>query len=198
MYPDCEEHVKALEVIKTLYSSYAYILHDKDIYEDSDEVKKNHWHVVVQFSNKRFRSTVAKEIGIEINYLVGCSLDASLVYLIHFDNPEKYQYSPSEVYGTLLNRFNKLINSRGKDENDRVIDLIEYITTSTTAISTTEFATYCAKYGYWDVYRRSAVIFNNMLKEHNYSIGIRLTKQGFEKMSDDVIDKLIWKGIENG
>lgn len=37
LYPDCDSHVQALEIIKENYSC-AYILHDKDT--ENDEIKR--------------------------------------------------------------------------------------------------------------------------------------------------------------
>lgn len=172
-WADNAEHMKALDILKS-YSSVAYILHDKDthskdIYIDDEDMdfKKPHYHAVVQFKNSRFWDNVADELGIEERFVRGCNLNGALAYLVHFDHEDKYQYDISEVFGSLCVSLKKIINSRDKDENEKVCDLISYITTSSITLSVTNFATYCASNGYWDVYRRAGAIFNMMLGEHN-------------------------------
>lgn len=193
LYPDNEEHVKVLENIKLLYESYAFILHDKDTYDDTDDIKKEHWHVVLKFKNQRYRTAVASELNLDIRFIKGCSLDKSLEYLIHFNNEDKFQYSIDEVQGSLLPYLKKLIKSSGKDESERVLDLFNYIDSTTTAVRIADFARYCAMNGYWDVYRRSALIFKDYIKEHNSSLSILARKQGWEQLTENEILECIAK-----
>lgn len=196
LYPDNEEHMRALEYVKRLYSDYAYILHNKDEYLEPQEVecleidelldnhvlKKEHYHVVIKFANARYRSAVAKELEIQEKFIRTCSLDGALLYLVHFDDEDKFQYPLDEVCGSLKLRLQKLIANRGKDEDTKALDLIEHIESSTTTLSITSFAKYCATNGMWDVYRRGASIFNQCIKEHNHSLGVLACKQGFEQL----------------
>ena len=193
LYPDNDEHVKALENIKTLYENYAYILHDKDTYEDCDDIKKSHWHVVIKFKNQRYRSAVSSELGLEERFVEGCALEKSLLYLIHFNDEDKFQYDINEVQGSLLPSLKKIIKSDGKDEGERVIDLMDYIDSTTTAIRTKDFARYCALNGYWDVYRRSALIFKDYIREHNNDFYIQASRLGWENLSDNEILECIAK-----
>ena len=84
LYPDDNEsHKKALSVILTKYNSLA-INHDKDTYlfdvtdENGDivhhkgDLKKPHYHFVVNFENARYISGFAKELGIEENVVQVC------------------------------------------------------------------------------------------------------------------------------
>lgn len=181
LYPDNPEHVKSLELIKRLYDEYAFILHNKDEYLESQEVeslevdellenhilKKEHYHIVLKFQNARFRSAVAKELELDMRFIRTCNLDGSLLYLVHFDDEDKYQYSVDDVYGTLKLRLQKLIANRGKDEDTKVLDLLDHIESTTTTISISYFSRYCASNGMWDVYRRGASIFNACIFEHN-------------------------------
>lgn len=88
LYPDCENHVDALNFIRSNFS-YAAILHDKDV-DDNGELKKPHFHVVIRFDNPRYISSIVKELNIEPNYIRRCmSFDKALLYLIHYgDNNE--------------------------------------------------------------------------------------------------------------
>lgn len=166
LYPEDSTHVKALEKIKSNYD-YAYILHDKDVTEDG-EIKKAHWHVVVNVGkNARWNTAIADELGITPNYVEKCGkLDRALQYLIHYNEPDKYHYDLSEVHGNLKTRLKIEINKEDKTEDERVDRLIDFINESG-YLTVTEFAKYCATNGYWDVFRRSGVIFCKILEEHN-------------------------------
>ncbi len=193
LYTDNPEHVKALENIKRLCENYAYILHDKDCYKDTDDIKKEHIHVVVKFPNKRYRSAVAKDFGLEERFLEGCKLESGLRYLLHLDDEDKYRYDVSEVKGTLLPYLHKILNSMGKDEGERASDLFKLIDSTTTAIKISDFSKYCAVNGYWDLYRRSSTIFRDYIREHNQEFYIQSVKQGWEHISNDEIFDLLVK-----
>lgn len=73
-------------------------LHDKDI-NPTGEPKKPHYHIIIMFDGKK-TTEQAQEIFDSING-VGCekvkSIRGYARYLCHLDNPEKYQYEPSQV-----------------------------------------------------------------------------------------------------
>lgn len=166
LYPDDPTHVEAMRIIERLFD-YASILHDADVTEDG-ELKKAHWHVVLRFNQPRWSSALAMELGITENYIEKPrSFSNALLYLIHFNDPDKAQYSPDLVKGSLKPRLLKEMAKVDKDEDERAAELIEYIYNCPDRISFTTFADYCAKHGYWSIYRRSAVIFMNLIREHN-------------------------------
>lgn len=169
IYPDNPTHVKALSKIKEKYD-YAMILHDKDFKEDGSP-DKIHIHVVAKIATSAcWNTSICKDLGLEPIFSRPCSsINKALQYLIHFNNPEKYQYSIDEVEGSLKNKLVECINSDGKDESDKVYELISYIHNAD-FLSITEFSAYCCSLGYWDVFRRSGVIFIKMLDEHNKSL----------------------------
>lgn len=73
-------------------------LHEFDT-NPSGDVKKAHWHVLLLFEGKKSYSQI-KEITGTLNATVPqiCQSAKGLVrYMAHLDNPEKYQYSPSEI-----------------------------------------------------------------------------------------------------
>lgn len=72
--------------------------HDRDINPDGS-LKKRHWHIILCFEGKKSFEQI-KEITDSLNcphpqYVN--SLRGMARYLCHLDNPEKVQYSPSEV-----------------------------------------------------------------------------------------------------
>lgn len=179
LYPEDLTHCKALEYIEKHYDC-CYILHDKDIITQTDidkhpdkgfilgELKKPHWHIVLRVSGSRWVSALASEFGITCNYFMKCdSYEKALQYLTHYNNEDKYQYSIDEVKGSLKPRLIKVIENDGKTEDERILDLILYIDGYNGYLSVTNFAYYCQSQGKWDMFRRSASIFINLIREHN-------------------------------
>ena len=73
-------------------------LHDKDINPDG-EPKKAHWHIVLFFDGKKSFEQV-EEITEAINAPIPqktANPKGLVRYLIHMDNPEKYQYKREEI-----------------------------------------------------------------------------------------------------
>ena len=96
LYPDCESHVEAVKKIEKSYD-YAMILHDKDS-DENGELKKPHWHIVLRFGQAVWSSAICKELGIEENYIEKPrSFDNALLYLVHFNDSDKYQYNPDDA-----------------------------------------------------------------------------------------------------
>lgn len=172
LYPNEDKsHKNALEYIKHNYD-YAYIVHDKDLKQldnDEFELKKQHVHVVISFSNAKWNTSIASELGIELNYIQECrNFDKALDYLIHFNDDTKYQYSIEEVHGNLKSKLEKIIRNENKDENEKSFELITYIENFKGTLTIKNFARYCAEIGMWDIFRRASVIYLEMIKEHNF------------------------------
>lgn len=73
-------------------------LHDKDINADG-EIKKSHYHLLLSYKgNKSFEQidelarTLHAPIPQRVNSMVG-----AVRYLVHMDNPEKFQYKISDI-----------------------------------------------------------------------------------------------------
>lgn len=167
LYPDDPSHVVAIDTIVNNYDC-AYILHDKDVMQDG-EIKKSHYHFVVNVGKNAVWSTAFSDnLGISSNYIQRCrSLDRSLEYLIHFNEPEKYQYDIDCVHGSLRSRLLQIISSSDKTEGDKVSDLLDFIDNYEGYLKISVFSRYCASVGMWDIFRRSGVIFIKVIDEHN-------------------------------
>lgn len=88
------ERIKALTNLK----SWCIITHDKDVLP-SGEPKRPHFHCVLTFSNNKTFGSIAKGLGVEVQYVnkIKSTTKSAQLYLVHRNNPEKYQYNPSEV-----------------------------------------------------------------------------------------------------
>ena len=89
-----ESRIKALSNIKT----YCFRIHDKDLLE-SWEPKKKHFHAVLTFSKPTTIWTVAKWLKVEPQYVetIKNTTFSAQLYLIHKNDPDKFQYDPKEV-----------------------------------------------------------------------------------------------------
>lgn len=100
-YMDCNEIAVVISRIKSLSNlkSYCIINHDKDILP-SGETKPPHFHAILTFSNAKTIETIAKTVGVENQYVskIRTTTKSARLYLVHRNNPEKYQYDASEVY----------------------------------------------------------------------------------------------------
>lgn len=177
LYPDDVSHVEALKIIKNNYD-YAMILHNKDL--KNGELKKEHYHIVLEFPSAKWNTAIAKELSITENYIQQCrSLENSLNYLIHYNEPEKFQYPIDEVTGNLKKKLEKAIKNDGKDESDKVTELIHYIEDYKGYLTLTNFSKYSASVGYWDVFRRSGVIFIKIIEEKNIKMRKEFDKKDY-------------------
>lgn len=99
-YMDCNEIAVIISRIKALTNlkSYAIITHDKDILPNG-QPKPPHFHCVLTFSNAKTIKSIADAIGVEPQYVnkINTTTKSAQLYLVHRNNPEKYQYSPEEV-----------------------------------------------------------------------------------------------------
>lgn len=169
LYEEDETHQKAIEKIKTTYD-YAMILHDKDT-DENGEIKKPHYHVVLKFNNPKWNTALADELGITLNYIEEPrSFKKSLEYLIHYNEPEKYQYSIDEVQGQMKDMLLKFIQNDGKDENQKSSELFDYIHNYEGILEIGTFGRYCQSVGMWDVFRRATLIFLKYIEEHNNKV----------------------------
>lgn len=167
LYPHEDiSHSTALEFI-TKHYSFAYIVHDMDT-DENGEFKKIHCHVVIQFPNARSLKSVADELGIETNYLEKTSdLPSSLLYLIHFYDKDKYQYSLDSVVGPLSSKISRLIKRGTRDECDFYVELLNYISDSNRFISIMELSRYASENGFQDYFSRRSYHFTTLINEHN-------------------------------
>lgn len=167
LYPENTEHLEVLENIKKNYDC-AYILHDMDITEDG-EVKKAHFHVIIRTQNATWNTALCSAIGLNETNLVQHirNIDNALLYLVHFNEPEKYQYNLADVKGNLKDKLVSAMNNQNKSEGEKVSELIDYIENYKGYLSLTAFSKFCASNGYWSEFRRSGSIFIKIIEEKN-------------------------------
>lgn len=78
---------------------YAWIIHDKDINPETGEIIEPHVHVYLEFKNPRSYASVADQLDVAENMV--CKVidkNGILQYLIHKNQPEKYQYNFTDIH----------------------------------------------------------------------------------------------------
>ena len=169
LYPDCPEHVKALELLQTSFE-HLFILHDKDKDEKTGELKKPHWHVVIKTRNATWSTAICKQLGIESNYCQQIRNESAMVgYLVHWNEENKHQYDFEECKGTekLKKLLRKITVEEELTEGEKVLELIEWIENCDKPLDIAGFARVCAGTDRWDIFRRSASIFLKIIEEKN-------------------------------
>ena len=104
LYPDSESYdcESLLSTIRSKFIDWAYILHDKDV-DEKGELKKSHIHWVGR-ATPRSLSVVSNFLGLPENDIeVVKNFDNMVMYLIHLNDIDKFQYSPDDVETNLPN-----------------------------------------------------------------------------------------------
>ncbi len=99
-YMDTQSIDEIINRIKSLtqLKDFSIITHDKDILP-SGENKPPHFHAVLTFRNATTVTSIAKAIKVEEQFVskIKSTTKSARLYQVHRNNPEKYQYQPSEV-----------------------------------------------------------------------------------------------------
>lgn len=104
-------------------------LHDKDVNPDGT-IKKPHYHVIVVYSGPTSYNVVKSVAVDQLNGASPIPLEAVrgyYRYLTHMDNPEKYQYSKSDLIhlnGFDIRDYSELTSSEKDEIKKRLIELI--------------------------------------------------------------------------
>lgn len=103
-------------------------LHDKDINPDGS-IKKPHWHILLMFPSVQTERQV-KELLKPINCTIpiNCKSARGLVrYMAHIDNPEKAQYSISEIRGHGGADVAKLLQLTASERHEIIKEMVVWV-----------------------------------------------------------------------
>lgn len=180
LYPDDNQsHKTALD---TLYKYYQVltVCHNQDIYlyDETDEngniihsageLKKPHYHILVQFRNARYISGVAKELGIEEHLIQKCnSFDSYVIYMTHRDEPMKYQYNVSDLKGALIDKAVRVLECPETLE-EQFFNIQNWIVSHPKA-RYRELGEWCVSYGYMSLFMRYQSYFKEVFYEQKCS-----------------------------
>lgn len=117
-------------------------LHDKDV-DANGELKKAHWHILLLFGSKKSYEQV-REVTLRLkapNPQKVMNLKGVVRYFAHMDDPDKFQYSKSEIIGHAgadpliylsassgerYELIKEMISFVKENEVDEIQDLIDY------------------------------------------------------------------------
>lgn len=170
LYDDSDNlnFIDKIQIIAQNYD-YVYIKHDKDI-DSNGNLKKVHYHVILKFTNYKWLNSLSEELNIPMNYFEKInSLNNMLVYLIHYNNSDKYQYSLNDVFGTssLKIKLNKCISNIEHTEEDKIMIILDFIYSYPTNLTYRDLVSFILNKGLWADFRRNANIIFKLLDEHN-------------------------------
>ena len=103
-------------------------LHEFDV-NPTGEVKKPHWHVIINFEGKKSYSQVMDMIA-PLNCTIPqvChSIRGSVRYFAHLDNPEKYQYNPELIVAHGGFNADEYLKLSASARYSMLRDMIQYI-----------------------------------------------------------------------
>ena len=173
-------YIEQMEIVNRENS--AWIVHDKDIDEQTGEKKKVHTHVVVSFNDAKTCLSVAKYFHLFdkdgkpvegrvtlLNKDRRHNKDGALKYLCHAENSDKYLYPVEDIGGRMAPLACKLISQVNKVDNEQKVQmLIEYIFSSHSYISWTQLTNYAVKNNIASSLFSKTVAFSKLLEEHNF------------------------------
>ena len=98
-------------------------------------------------------------------------MTGSLKYLIHYKNDNKFQYDIKNCVSNcnLLDRLKKLVND-DIPEDQKALNLFEFIDNTVGYIEFKSFFVYVCKSGQYSVYRRNTFTFMKLIEDHNYEV----------------------------
>ena len=143
---------------EALPDKYAYILHDED-YDINEQLKKEHYHVYLDFENARTYSSIAKQFGIAENNVEYCKSPKYAVrYMLHRDNPEKTAYYPDSIHSK-----NVPVEDYLKD-NDEDSNALCIIARAKSHEDRTfgDFVTWIVLNGFYSTFRRSSSTYKEI------------------------------------
>jgi hypothetical protein len=181
LYPDNAEHLQVIYQLTNYYKCVG-IKHDKDVYQDDifdtdgklihkkGDLKKPHYHFVIEYDNPRYRNGVAKDLGIDVRFVqLAENFIASKEYLLHRKQPEKYQYNLDELVGCLSGKLIKKLTEMTEETQMQL--LVAYIDHAHEGLSMRELYDYAIKHGCFPTYRRCYSILTEFVFLHNGRLG---------------------------
>ena len=162
LYPDSDVYDcdAVIQLAKSYFVSWAYCLHYSDTTGDG-ELKKAHIHFLCKLSDPRDAAVVCKDLGLPLNAIANVkSWKAACRYLIHLDQPDKFQYSPDDVVSSfpILSFF----SIPDEDQARRIMDYI--VQSGCTKVS--DVTLWALDNGCYSAFRRGFAIWNQILREN--------------------------------
>lgn len=148
-------------------------LHDKDVNPDG-EIKKAHWHIALFFNTKKSYEQIL-EITESVKGTVPQKIENAkgmIRYFVHMDNPEKYQYSKSDLIAHGGADIAKYLTVNGGDHLKILAEMQEWID-ETDCTEFSDLARYAVKERMEDWYpviaTQSTLFLNTYIRSKRHS-----------------------------
>lgn len=179
-----KQHEIIYKDIKKNYE-YASIIHDKDINKETGEIIKKHRHVIVILPNARTIESISKEYEINKEKIeIVHNKKYMIRYLIHKDNPEKYQYKIEDIETNI--EIEKYFKEEKENESEQIKKILNYINCKKRYISMQEIVTYAIEENCYCVLRRSTIIIKTLLEENNRKYNFEKTLEKGKKQHEEI------------
>lgn len=168
LYPDSESYdcETLLSTIRSKFIDWAYILHDKDV-DKNGELKKPHIHWVGR-ATPRCLSVVSNFLGLPENDIeVVKNFDNMVMYLIHLNDIDKFQYSPDDVETNLPN-IGQLLRRQSEGQ------IVKDLASAKMQKSWYDLVQYAVDIDSYDILRRNLGVIRLIWEEVQFSDAKRL------------------------
>lgn len=165
LYPSENDHDRS--VLQFINDNFDYLacVHDRDIDEETGELKKSHCHVIVYFANQRTINGVRELLDVNFAMPV-MSLPVRVRYLVHFDHPDKAQYLPTDVFGSMREDIYKYCRCSAQTAK-LMRKVLDFIYSSPAYLSFKTLIYWSIDEGLIDYVTKNQFIISKALSEHN-------------------------------
>lgn len=168
LYPDSESYdcETLLSTIRSKFIDWAYILHDRDT-DVNGVLKKPHIHWVGR-ATPRCLSVVSNFLGLPENDIeVVKNFDNMVMYLIHLNDIDKFQYSPDDVE-TNLSNIGQLLRRQSEGQ------IVKDLASAKMQKSWYDLVQYAVETDSYDVLRRNLGVIRLIWEEVQFADSKRL------------------------
>lgn len=185
-YPDNPRHLEiAYDIKHGVYPDCTGCYHNKDLtdpkseYWDDDGTyheaepshpKKPHYHIIVKLPYQGTKGSVERLFPNLESHLIMKVDDPTerYRYLVHQDDPKKYRYKPSDVFGNTDAFYQRYYNNEGAHECDavcQILDIIENWDYTQGKITYSAVIRICAEKGLYGHLRKGGGLLTSVIKE---------------------------------
>lgn len=171
VYPESAPNDWIMQLDDLHVETYISPLHDKDV-NPTGELKKPHFHVIICFEGKKSFEQV-KTITDSLNaphpqYIN--SIRGMARYLCHLDNPEKVQYSPSNVFCLGGADYFDVIHLKSDDRRIRA-EILKFLKDADIRYYSDLVNVCISEYPDWlDLVTTNTILFKSYISERRYKI----------------------------
>lgn len=206
LYPEDQdtEAVKARAAAN--WTEWVGILHDLDVNQDTGEIKRPHYHLLLRSENARSVSAVARALRLPANRVEAkANGEAAMAYLTHATDKAamegKHRYPADALEGPLAAQAAEAAAkaSGGASETAQVTAILRYIEECPPGekLSMAGLARWAAMSGHWASFRRAAIIFKTIMEEHNQAADAMREREA-RKPEPSAYDPLRFSRLRSG